>query len=124
MKTVIAPETIEVTFKPYDEADLTPDRLYQLQYFLDEGYQSEDYGKYTRVFRKPYIEVLVDGVEIVNATHKILPWYGSSKNATEEIATQVAKDIEEGVLEVFYDGDDVQNADFARHSLHKEEVAV
>ena len=118
MKRLIAPETIVVKFKPYDEADLSPERLYQLHGYLDKGYQSEDYGSYTRVFRKPYIEFCVDGDVIADATHKLYPWYGV-KNATEKLAEQVAEEISSGVLEMFCDG---ESFDFERHSLQKTAV--
>jgi len=121
MKRTIAPETVVVNFKPYAEVDLTPERLYRLQYYLDEGYKSEDYGSYTRVFRKPYIEFCVDGIVVANATHKLFPWYGV-KNATEQLAEQVASELASGILEMFYDGDDLQKIDFERHSLQKAAV--
>ena len=105
MKRLIAPETIVVKFKPYDEADLSPERLYQLHGYLDKGYQSEDYGSYTRVFRKPYIEFCVDGDVIADAT--------------EKLAEQVAEEISSGVLEMFCDG---ESFDFERHSLQKTAV--
>ncbi len=112
MKKYYSPEFIEVSFKGYTEDTLNPYSFHRLDYYLDHGYEYEDRGYFYQVFRKAHIEVCVRGIEIIDATNKILPLYGI-KNPTEKVAKMVRDDIESGRLRVV-DVGSLQSALFER----------
>ena len=123
MKKTIAPEVIKVSFVDKDEVILTSEDLCRLEHYLDAGYESTPLAESVMVSRKAYIELKIQGTEVVDATRKLLPWYGVKK-PTAEIALQVEDEIKSGILEVVCPDEDLQETDFRRHSLHQEDVAV
>ena len=127
MKRIISPETITVNFVPEDVEDIYPERYHQLPYYKTEGYETEDYGDYTKVIRKAAIKVCIDdSIQVENVVFKLKTWYGpSTAQATEEFAAIVKAEIDNGVLEVVAWDDAMTEITFERHSLPKtEEVAV
>ena len=127
MKRIISPETITVNFVPEDVEDIYPERYHQLPYYKTEGYETEDYGDYTKVIRKATIKVCIDdSIQVENVVFKLKTWYGpSTAQATEEFAAIVQAEIDNGVLEVVAWDDAMTEITFERHSLPKtEEVAV
>ncbi len=127
MKKILSPETITVNFVPEDVEDIYRDRYHQLPYYQEEGYETEDYGEYTKVIRKAAIKVCIDETtEVENVVFKLKTWYGpKNAEATEEFAAIVQAEIDSGVLEVVAWDDEMTEITFERHSLPKaEEVAV
>ena len=127
MKKILSPETITVNFVPEDVEDIYPERYHQLPYYKTEGYETEDYGDYTKVIRKATIKVCIDdSIQVENVVFKLKTWYGpSTAQATEEFAAIVQAEIDNGVLEVVAWDDAMTEITFERHSLPKtEEVAV
>lgn len=122
MKKIAAEEIVGVRFCPDAMEVLEPERFHHVQYYLDEGYKSQDFVDHTTVYRKACIMIEVDGVGTFNATSKLAPWYGF-KHPTKEIADQVAKEIDAGILLVAM-GEDESEISFERHSLHHGEIAV
>ena len=127
MKKILSPETITVNFVPEDVEDIYPERYHQLPYYQDEGYETEDYGEYTKAIRKAAIKVCIDDtIQVENVVFKLKTWYGpDAAQATAEFADTVREEIESGVLEVVAWDEGMTEINFERHSLPKTEgVAV
>ncbi len=118
-----SPEVVITTFRPEDSEVLDPDRLYLIPHYIDNGYEEQPSTDYTTVYRPASIMIEVDRIGVVDATKKLAPWYGFKK-PTEEIASLVSQEIENGILEVVSLDEYGLEIDFRRHSLHKEDVAV
>ena len=111
-KTYYAPEFIDVSFEARKDDVLNPFSFHRLDYYLDNGYEYTDCGYFYELFREAHIKVCIRGIEVIDASEKILSLYGI-KNPTEKVAKMIREDVERGGLKVV-DVGSVQSAIFER----------